>query len=193
MEHAVPRTTAWMETLSGAQFNPTDEAPRYHLHDLIWGVARDCRYSGQIKRDVEHYSVAEHMVLMTRWAMRHFPAMPREQLRTCAMHDAQEGLVGDMTRPMKKVVPQFGVVEDQFAEKMAARFDLIFPLPDWIKQLDNRILVDERAQAMNPSPHNWATDDLSPLGVTLQFWGPRRAALEYAGLLYELGVGDGTV
>lgn len=187
-----PVTTVWMETLSGHRFDPVAEEPEYHLHDLIWGCARECRYAGQIRTDVEHYSVAEHQTHMTRWAMRHFPAMPREYLRSCAMHDLHEGLIKDMTRPMKKRNPEFCRMEDDFNAKVARRFGFIFPTPEWVKNLDNRILVDERAQAMNPSGNTWASDGLTGLGVRLQFWSPSRAAREYAVLLGELGVGDGT-
>lgn len=186
-------STAWMETLTGLRFDPTAEEPEYHLHDLIWGVARECRYGGQIKREVEHYSVAEHLVHMTRYQMRYFPATPRVHLRTLAMHDAQEGVLKDMTRPVKKHVPQFCELEDAFSEKMARRFGLIFPLPSWIKDLDNRIIVNERAAIMAPTSNVWATDSLSELpGVHIQCWSPRVAAGIYAELLRELGIGDGT-
>lgn len=177
-------TTAWLETLSGHRFNPTEAQPQVSLIDMMWGVARMPRYNGQFRLDVDHYSVAEHLVLLIDWALKNLYGGRRvselrphelQELKTLALHDIQEGVIGDMTRPMKKVIPQFGELEDFFAEQLAQRYGLIFPLPQWIKDLDNRIIRDERAQAMNWSPNKWASDELAPLGVELQYWTPRQA------------------
>lgn len=196
-----PVSTVWMETQSGLRFDPLAEEPEYLLSDLIWGCARNCRYGGQIKESVDYYSVAEHQVLMTRRVMQRPekflpPHVLRSEkaymraLRTIACHDLHEGLVGDMTRPMKKRNPEFCVLEDGFAAKVAQRFGFDFPLPDFVKELDNRILVDERRQALNPSKNTWATDGLEPLGVPLGFWPPAFAAAMYTQLLIELDVPD---
>ncbi len=190
-------TTAWMETQSGLRFNPTDAQPRVSLKDMMWGVARFPRYNGQFSEEVDHYSVAEHLVLLVEWVLKHVYSgrtiaelKPHElkELRTLAMLDIQEGVIGDMTRPMKKVVPQFGKVEDRFCRVLAERFDLIFPLPGWIKDLDNRIIADERRQAMNESGNAWASDDLEPLGVKLQFWTPRQAFARLRAIYVQLGI-----
>lgn len=192
------QTTAWMETMSGRRFNPTEANPQVDLKDMMWGVARFPRYNGQFSEEVEHFSVAEHLVLLVRHYMATYHPGKRiedlkphelKELRTLAMHDIQEGVIGDMTRPMKKVVPQFGEVEDQFCRALAVRFDLIFPLPGWVKDLDNRIIADERRQAMNPSGNSWAADELEPLGVELQFWSPRRAYKELREVYLQLGLG----
>jgi hypothetical protein len=196
----VPLTTAWMETQSGKRFNPSEENPSYSLHDMMWGIARECRYAGQLRGDVDQFTVAEHLVLLTRWAIanmfpqfrgrepRFWPDWARRELRTLAMHDIQEGLLKDMTRPTKKLVPQFCELEDRFFSHVAKRYDLINPLPAWVHDLDNRIIADERRQALNPSDNVWAADKLEPLGVTLSFWPPRMAFQQYRFLLLELGV-----
>jgi hypothetical protein len=177
-------TTTWMEVNSGRRFNPTDELPDVTLRDMMLGVARIPRYNGQFREDVEHYSVAEHLALLIDWALKHryggrqiSELKPHElqELKTLALHDIQEGVIGDMTRPMKKLVPEFGEIEDMLCAKIAKRYDLIFPLPGWIKDLDNRIIKDERLQVMNPSDNKWACDDLEPLGVELKFWAPSQA------------------
>lgn len=177
----------WMETFSGRRCNPLDEAPDCALDDLIWGTARACRYAGQLREGVEIYSVAEHQVLLTRWAAAALPLDARA-LRTLALHDATEGIMGDMIRPLKRLFPAFGAAEARFYSRLARRFDLIDPLPEWLHRLDSRVIRDERAQALNPSGNRWTTDALEPLGVTLQFWLPSRAAAEYRRLLAELDV-----
>lgn len=198
-----PTTTAWMQTCSGRRFNPTDENPDYTLKDLLWGNARECRYAGQLSDEVDFYSVAEHQVLMTEYFIREYhpthvpvelgglgpqnlPRWAKQEARTVAMHDAHEGLLKDMTRPMKKVCPDFCELEERFAKHVARRYDLIWPLPDWLKTLDNRILVDERLQLMVKTDDVWASDHLKPLGITVQQWTPRVAYWKYLQLLRQL-------
>lgn len=200
----LPVSEDWMETLSGHKFAPLSEDPQYSLKDLAWGAARACRFAGQISEEHEHYSVAEHLCLLydhvwsrwsaeTRQAVR--DAVRRDDwqhpdlrlMRTLIAHDLQEGLVGDMVRPLKRQDPIYRRMEDKVCAHMAERWHLAFPLPPSVKELDNRILVDERAQALNQSGHEWVTDGLEPLGVKLQFWSPRRAYTELAARLYALG------
>lgn len=195
----LPLSKDWMETQSGLAFAPLDEDPQYALADLVWGCARMCRFAGQISPEHEHYSVAEHLVLLTRWLMQtddpeivelmpDTPAECRRVLRTLAAHDLQEGLVQDMVRPMKRQDPFYRKVEDRLSAHMARRWDLIFPLPSVVKLIDNRALVDERAQALRPSGLHWGSiEGMKPLGIELQFWSPRRAAEELFRLLEELG------
>jgi 5'-deoxynucleotidase YfbR-like HD superfamily hydrolase len=118
-----PLTADWMETLSGRRFSPFDDEPDFELRDLVWGVARAQRYAGQFKEDVEHYSVAEHMVLMARWLMareRHRFDLDmdagqfKEVVRCAATHDLPEGLLLDMVRPIKR--------HDAFYREAEARF-----------------------------------------------------------------------
>lgn len=193
-----PASTDWLETFSGRRFNPFDPEPDFELRDLVWGCARAQRYNGQFKEEVEHYSVAEHQVLMARWMMDQSPAdfgMTSGPfiwaIRTAACHDLQEGLIGDMVRPLKRNDQFYKDAEDHLSAALARRYGLQFPLPPVVKWLDNRILVDERAQAMNPSSNHWGSiEGLEPMGITLQFWSPRRAAQELFDLLEELGVHD---
>lgn len=195
-EHEFTPGNEWLETFSGCRCNPLADDPQFELEDLIWGNARECRYSGQLKPGIELYSVAEHEVLLTRWLSEEANAREligraatEKELRTVAMHDSTEGVMKDMIRPLKHLFPDFSKAEAIFYSKIAKRFDLIDPLPAWLKAIDSRIIRDERAQAMNPSSNVWATDSLQPLGVQLRFWLPRQAAVIYADTLRGVGVG----
>ena len=186
----------WSETMSGCRFDPHDDHPQFTLVDLVWGCARAQRYAGQFRADVEHYSVAEHQVLMARHVMagRRAAELSIEELldaRSAATHDLTEGLYSDLIRPLKKGFPEYVAAEERFARDIARRYLLPYPMRPRVKELDSRIIRDERLQAMNPSPNTWATDALEPLGVELQFWSPRRAAQELSDLLAELRVGHG--
>lgn len=190
-------TNDWLETNTGHKFNPFSESPvpDYSLKDLVWGVSRACRYAGQIRDEVDHFSVAEHTVLLTRWVWAtRYGSQPfhqltydeRKDLRTAAGHDLGEGLLTDMVRPIKKQMPEYRLVAGKFDEKLARRYDLHLLMPDWLREADNRILRDERAQVMNPSANRWGQDGLEPLGVEVNFWSPRTAYFFLSQLLRAL-------
>jgi hypothetical protein len=187
----------WFETSSGCQcwVNGTGGPRIYTAQDIVLGCARKCRYGGQIRPDVEWYSVAEHQVLLVRHAA---PAgYDLRELRTLAMHDAAEGLLpaGDIVRPIKRYQPESSALEDEFMAHISVRFDLIWPLPEWLKNLDLRIMFDERDQIMPRSGNEWALDKMvgegnKHLHIRTECWSPRRAAEEYMRLLKALGVRD---
>ena len=183
----------WFETASGCKcwVNGTGGGRVYTAQDIVLGCARKCRYGGQIRPDLDMYTVAEHQVLLTKYAAP--LGYDLRELRTLAMHDAAEGLLpaGDIVRPIKQYQPESARLEDAFMEHISERFDLIWPLPDWLKNLDLRIMVDERDQVMPRSGNEWALEKMplaKPLHIRVELWTPRQAAIEYARLLRALGV-----
>lgn len=180
------KTNGWLETVTGKRFDCFSDNPVYETLDWVWGCARACRYNGQLKDTVDFYSVAEHQVHMATWARKQ--GFTDRVVRTIAMHDAQEGLIGDIIRPLKRILPTFEQIEDRLCKSMAERYDLIYPYPQIVKELDNRIIVDERAQIMSNSGNKWTIDSLEPLDIQIECWLPFRAFMEYSKLLYSLGV-----
>src|SRR5689334_25068051 len=81
---------------SGAWFDfaaPHDSP--FTIEDIAHGLANICRYSGQCRR---FYSVAEHALLVAETAA----GFELEAL----MHDAAEAFLGDITRPLKQMLPE---------------------------------------------------------------------------------------
>ena len=188
MDHE-PMTEDWMETQSGAQFHPfASHMLNYSLDDMIWGCARETRYGGQYKQEIDFYSVAEHQCLMIDYMIEN--GYPLEQTRQAAIHDAPEGLIKDIVRSIKKQDVVYQTAEKRLWLHASARYGVEPVMFSAVKELDNRILVDERAQIMNKSGHSWVIDSLEPLGVKVKGWLPRVAALEYGFRLKGLGIKD---
>ena len=101
------------------------------------------------------------------------------------MHDAAEAYVVDVPRPLKSWLPGYKEIEERVEQAIAARFNLPWPLSDEIKQLDERIIEDERMQAMSEPPRFWGHREA--LGVTLQFWWPERAAYRFLAAFQNYG------
>lgn len=185
----------WMETSTGRQCYVLGPDPRFTAEDIAAGLARRCRFGGQLRRGVWHYSVAEHCVLLVRWARENIPHKVDERLlRTLLMHDAAEALIGDMVRPIKPFMQEFCALDRQLSRVIATRYNLSFPAgdwPTWVHELDSRILKDEREQVMCFAAGNkWKIDHLEPLGVSIQAWNARQAFDEFLHEMLQLGVRD---
>ena len=172
----------WMETWRGVRFYPLDPRPEEVLiEDVAHSLSRQNRYNGHIA--LEHYSVAEHSVLMARRLMRLYgdPRLAFEAL----MHDSPEAYISDMVRPLKRNMPGFVEAEQRlWTFGIAQRWIAWLPvtmdgLDPRVKEADNRILVDERVQVMRQSSNPWGIDHLEPLGVTVRGWSPNRAEGEF--------------
>ncbi len=152
----------WLEMVSGIAFyfgDPTMDMIR--PEDIAYSLSRLCRYNGHVRR---WYTVAEHTCIMSDWIMTQPWATARDGL-TALHHDDAEYIIGDLPRPIKVTMPQFKALEEILDQKMAMRFGTIWPFPGWLKEADSRILMDERAEIMNPSTNIWGTDEMEPLGV----------------------------
>ncbi|SRR5260221_557774 len=170
-----PRFGNWMATYSGTKFWPGDpRSEEIHLGDIAHALSNLCRFGGHLRH---FYSVAEHSVHICR-------AAPESLKRVALFHDASEAYLVDMPRPIKAMLPEYKNIEAGLEKCIAKRFDLSFPWPRKIKELDNAILLTEWAMFGGaPEMVNHLNGNFSePLKVKLEGWDPQRAELEF---LYE--------
>lgn len=159
----------WMQTYTGRQFWPLDpRAEEIDIADIAHALSLICRYGGHA---IQFYSVAEHCVLMSQ-------AVSEPSKKWALLHDAAEAYLGDIIRPLKRHLDGYSALEMNLMREVCHRFNLMGLTPDEVEQADNRILLDERAQNMAPTPHDWHVDG-PPLGVTLRFWTPRQAEFAF--------------
>ena len=162
----------WMQTYTGRQFWPLDPRPdEIDIIDIAAALSKLCRYGGHTLR---FYSVAEHCVLMAR--MARMRGQSRAAVIWALMHDASEGYLCDVIRPIKPSLTNYAAIEGRLIRAIAARFGLPQPMPPIVNIMDEAILLDEQAQVMARPPKPWSLDPATrPLGVTLQFWSPDQA------------------
>lgn len=198
LELAGARRGDWMQTFTGRQFWPLDPRPEeVDPIDIAHALGHQCRYAGHVRR---FYSVAEHCILMSLF-------MPTRELALAALlHDATEAYVVDVPRPLKRHLAGYAEIEAGVMVAIAQRFELPlevycegepdadapirwqWTMPALVKEADDRILLDERAQLMAAPPASWALDHLEPLGVGIDALPPHRAAEAYLARLESLGV-----
>ena len=161
----------FIETWSGTAFHFMDPASdEINITDIAHALSNQCRYAGHVKK---FYSVAEHCVHLYDYAVRNNLGNDQSRL-TLLLHDASEAYLSDIARPIKMCIPQYREIEVKIEEAIAKKFDLVYPFPDMVKDLDTRILMDERPQVKEPSNLVWGVT-AEPLGIKLQFWTPEVA------------------
>lgn len=155
---------------SGAELDFTDPtASPFTIGDIAHGLSMLCRYAGQCR---QFYSVAEHCLLVSEVVPEHaFAAL---------MHDAAEAFVGDITRPLKQMLPQFKVIERQVEEAIALRFGVPRPIPAAVKRADLAVLAAEQAQLMPANTNLWAIEaGVRPASIQVRGLSPEEAKVAF--------------
>jgi hypothetical protein len=151
---------------SGAWFDfcsPGDSA--FTVEDIAQGLANICRYSGQCSR---FYSVAEHSLLVSEVAV----GFELEAL----LHDAAEAFMGDMTRPLKQMLPEYKRIELEVETAIFSRFGLPSPLPIEVKSADLRVLAAEQRQIMPRGTDGWVrSQKVVPAAIVVRHLTPEKA------------------
>jgi hypothetical protein len=151
---------------SGAWFDFLDpESSDFCIDDIAAGLSNTCRYAGQC---TAFYSVAEHSLLVSEVA--------RDHAYAALMHDAAEAFIGDITRPLKQLLPDFKRIEVSVEQAIFKRFGVPRPMPKEVKAADLRVLAAEQAQIMPRETSLWAfSDGIEPAPITIRCLTPAEA------------------
>lgn len=164
----------------GEHFNLAKPDPaRIHIEDIAHALSHLCRFNGHVSR---HYSVAQHCYHVSTIAAK-------EHAAVALMHDATEAYYGDVTRPLKQLLPEYKHLEADCWRVIAKRFSLPIQMPREISTYDMILLATERAQLCAESPEPWdCLNGIKPLDYTLPVWSPEKAAEMFLERAEEVGV-----
>lgn len=124
-----------MQTYSGkvvdlSRFSEDD----IHIEDIAHALSQIVRFTGHITKP---YTVAQHSVLVSTLC-------PKEHALWGLLHDASEAYLGDVSTPLKSLLPQYREIEGRVQREIAGRFGLCWPMPPEVKEADRAALIAEK-------------------------------------------------
>src|ERR1035438_574958 len=148
--------TDHIELASGTFLNLADPQPdRISLEDVAHGLAYTCRFAGQASR---FYSVAEHACLVS-WKIAEDGFDAQDQWAALD-HDDAEAFIGDVSRPLKNLLPEYQTLETQVWRAINSALDLRLGIEiptesTLIKAADNWALAAEAYHLLPSKGASW--------------------------------------
>lgn len=165
-------------TASGMYLDLLDPKPwQICIRDIATGLSNICRFNGQGSR---FYSVAEHSVHAAKIAKD--CGLLNDTVLALLLHDATEAYLGDVTRPLKKLLPEYQRLEDRLADIVFEKYQANKMAVLDIRNIDNALLIAERNELfshVNFSSRWPGEDTVDEVDIDFQFWPPSRAKHEF--------------
>jgi len=141
------------------------ETSEFTVDDIAHGLAHTCRYAGQCDG---FFSVAEHSVLVSQ-------VVPHAKL-AALFHDAAEAFIGDVSGPLKRLLPDYRTIETKIACAIFERLGIEWPVPFEVKRADYSVMAAEQLVLMPAGTNEWLQElRVVPAAVEIRRLDPRRA------------------
>lgn len=169
-------THAWIQTYTGKQFYPfRPEANKIDIIDIAHSLSNFCRYTGHSNF---FYPVGLHSIYVSM-------IVPEKYQLWGLLHDASEAYLGDMASPIKKSFPKYIKAEERLMKVIAAKFNLVWPMPVEVLKADYVMLATEKKQLMKKAPAKWGKLP-KPASVVIEKCTPREVELSFLQRFKEL-------
>lgn len=158
-------------TSGGTYFN--FESPWESKIDIVTiahALAQICRFTGHTS---QFYSVAQHCYMASF-------IVPPELAFAALMHDAAEAYIGDVAKPLKRMLPDYKNIESAVEDAVFHHFCVRGIDDPWIKRADLIMLATEQRDLMPAHDDNWfAGTDIKPLDEKITPWDSKTAKLKF--------------
>ena len=152
------------------------ETSEYSIETIASALSMICRYTGHVDK---FYSVAEHCVHVSY-------AITEKYALEGLLHDASEAFVGDVSSPLKKLLPNYKKIEENIQKDICSRFGLIYPLPEDVHKADKQLYWSERKMIAPAKDTLWHGEFRSSRKVEPEGWSPSKAKRKFLNRYNEL-------
>lgn len=173
---------SWIQTRSGKPFTLLDPDPdSIEIEDIAHALSQLCRFTGHTS---SFMSVAQHSVIVAS-------LLDDAERFNGLMHDAPEAYLGDVSRPLRELLPEYLLIENGVWAVMAAKYGLSPTLSAAVKEADNISLMWERRDLLGQPVASWARwvdeETIAKVPSTrLDTWSPQQARHAFLDTFHEL-------
>lgn len=186
----------WILTQSGRKFNLVNPTvSQINIGDIASGLSRICRFNGQLKESLADvvYVVAQHSVYVKRYL--DIVGAPAKTKPWGLLHDAPEYAYGDVTSPLKSLLPDYVVLEDRGAEVIRQKYNIPYDeeVVKWVKEADRQLLLMESDKLTSTPSMLWDVPEqttfvLEDIDPDFYPWSPQKARDEFLKEFAGLGL-----
>ena len=170
-------------TASGRYFDilaPTFEET-YAIDEIAHALSHICRFTGHTRT---FYSVAQHCYHASF-------LVPKEHALAALMHDAAEAYLGDVSSPLKQLLPDYRAIEEQVEQGVFSHFGIATPLHPCVKHADLVMLATEQRDLMPGHAHDWmCLRGIAPMPTLIAPMSPEEARQKFLHRVQQLTSGD---
>ena len=148
------------------------------IEDIAHSLSMTCRYAGHCR---DFYSVAEHSLLVE--SLGQGRVVQKRQLMAYLLHDASEAYLGDVTSPLKSLLPNYRDLEQRWDAAIRDRFGLPADADTW----RGVGLVDQRALELEQHVLCWDPSLPEAVGTDIGCWSPAEAERRFLHRFHVLG------
>lgn len=146
------------------------ETQEYRIEDIAHALSHICRFTGHTRW---FYSVAQHSVHVAE-------LVPPEYRLEALMHDASEAYLGDVSSPLKAMLPDYHAIEKVVEMRIAAKFGLPLKQTPAVKIADMRMLVTERRDLLPTGEPGYVWPMFEPAPWRIDPWPSEFAKQKFA-------------
>ena len=169
-------------TSLGLYFNLQEPDPAdVDIDDIAYALSNICRFTGHVHT---YYSVAEH-------CYRASLIVPSLYALQALLHDAAEAYIGDVSSPLKRLLPDYRAIEERVEAAVLTHFKLPLKPHPCVKQADLVMLATEQRDLLPHHDDDWAVlKGIDPLPDFISPLPPHQARMRFLERYRALTLGD---